>query len=127
MDGFYLFHYIISWQTMRFDGSAYHRLFQGRIQPLTSGWAKKYCPHFPEDSHIFPQILFMFFLILVFRVGGLPTREGPAQLGLSVSPLNRTIERMYQYSFRKLRFSKESVIYLKTKTASTVCSVFHLS
>ena len=32
------------------------------------------CPHFPVFSRIFPQI---FFLILVFRVGDLPTREGP--------------------------------------------------
>ena len=31
-------------------------------------------PHFPVASLIFPQV---FFLILVFRVGGLPTREGP--------------------------------------------------
>ena len=30
--------------------------------------------HFPLNSLIFPQI---FFLILVFWVGGLPTREGP--------------------------------------------------
>ena len=32
------------------------------------------CPHFPVVYIIFPQI---FFLILVFRVGGSPTREGP--------------------------------------------------
>ena len=29
--------------------------------------------HFPVDSLIFPQSLIIFFLILVFRVGGLPT------------------------------------------------------
>ena len=34
-------------------------------------------PHFPEGSLIFPQNFFIFFLILVFRVGGSPTREGP--------------------------------------------------
>ena len=34
-------------------------------------------PHFPVCSLIFPQSFFIFFLILVFRVGGLPTREGP--------------------------------------------------
>ena len=34
-------------------------------------------PHFPVGSLIFPQIFFIFFLILVFRVGGSPTREGP--------------------------------------------------
>ena len=34
-------------------------------------------PHFPVASLIFPQFFFIFFLILVFRVGGSPTREGP--------------------------------------------------
>ena len=34
-------------------------------------------PHFPVGSPFFPQIFFIFFLILVFRVGGLPTQEGP--------------------------------------------------
>ena len=34
-------------------------------------------PHFPVVSLIFPQIFFIFFLILVYRVGGSPTREGP--------------------------------------------------
>ena len=34
-------------------------------------------PHFPVVSLIFPQIFFIFFLILVFRVGGSPNREGP--------------------------------------------------
>ena len=34
-------------------------------------------PHFPVGSLIFPQIFFVFLLILVLRVGGLPTREGP--------------------------------------------------
>ena len=34
-------------------------------------------PHFPVASLIFPQFLFIFFLILVFRVGSSPTREGP--------------------------------------------------
>ena len=34
-------------------------------------------PHFPIVSLIFPQIFFIFFLILVFRVGDSPTREGP--------------------------------------------------
>ena len=34
-------------------------------------------PHFPVGSLIFPQILSIFFLILVFRVGDSPTREGP--------------------------------------------------
>ena len=34
-------------------------------------------PHFPVVSLIFPQNFFIFFLILVFRVGKLPTREGP--------------------------------------------------
>ena len=34
-------------------------------------------PHFPVVSLIFPQNFFIFFLILVFRVGGSPTREGP--------------------------------------------------
>ena len=33
-------------------------------------------PHFPVVSLIFPQIFFIFFHILVFQVGGLPTREG---------------------------------------------------
>ena len=33
--------------------------------------------HFPVFSLIFPQIFFIFFLILVFRVGGSSTREGP--------------------------------------------------
>ena len=33
-------------------------------------------PHFPVGSLIFPQIFFISFLILVFRVGGSPTREG---------------------------------------------------
>ena len=31
--------------------------------------------HFPVDSLIFPQSLVFFFLILVFRVGGLPTQK----------------------------------------------------
>ena len=35
------------------------------------------CPHFPVVSLIFSQIFLIFFLILVFRVGGSPTREGP--------------------------------------------------
>ena len=38
-------------------------------------------PHFPVFSLIFPQIsvifFLIFFLILVFRVGSSPTREGP--------------------------------------------------
>ena len=34
-------------------------------------------PHFPVVSLIFPQIFFIFFLILVFRVGDSPTWEGP--------------------------------------------------
>ena len=34
-------------------------------------------PNFPVVSLIFPQIFFIFFLILVFRVGGSPTRDGP--------------------------------------------------
>ena len=34
-------------------------------------------PHFPVAFLIFPQFFFIFFLILVFRVGGSPTREGP--------------------------------------------------
>ena len=34
-------------------------------------------PHFPVASLIFLQFFFIFFLILVFRVGGSPTREGP--------------------------------------------------
>ena len=34
-------------------------------------------PHFPVGSPIFPQFFFIFFLILVFCVGGSPTREGP--------------------------------------------------
>ena len=33
--------------------------------------------HFPVVYLIFTQIFFIFFLILVFRVGGSPTREGP--------------------------------------------------
>ena len=35
------------------------------------------CPYFPVFSLVFPQIFFIFFLILVFRVGESPTREGP--------------------------------------------------
>ena len=35
-------------------------------------------PHFPVVSLIFPQNFFICFLILVFWVGGSPTREGPA-------------------------------------------------
>ena len=55
---------------------------QGRSQPLTPGWARSrnissIFPHFPECSLIFPESFFIFFLILVFRVGGSPTREGP--------------------------------------------------
>ena len=34
-------------------------------------------PHFPVASLIFLQFFFIFFFILVFRVGGSPTREGP--------------------------------------------------
>ena len=34
-------------------------------------------PHFPVFSLMFPQFFFIFVLILVFREGGLPTREGP--------------------------------------------------
>ena len=34
-------------------------------------------PHFPVGSLIFPQIFFIFFLILVFRVGDSPTRKDP--------------------------------------------------
>ena len=34
-------------------------------------------PHFHVVSLIFPQFIFIFFLILVFRVGKSPTRKGP--------------------------------------------------
>ena len=34
-------------------------------------------PHFPVCCLIFPQIFFIFFLILVFRVDGSPIRECP--------------------------------------------------
>ena len=34
-------------------------------------------PHFPVCSLIFPQSFSLFFLILVFRVGGSPTQEDP--------------------------------------------------
>ena len=34
-------------------------------------------PHFPVVSFILPQVFFIFFLILVFRVGNSPTRKGP--------------------------------------------------
>ena len=52
---------------------------QGRSQPLTvqDKNISSMLPHFPVGSLIFPQISFIFFLNLVFRVGGLPTREGP--------------------------------------------------
>ena len=54
---------------------------QGRSQPLTPGWARKdissMFPHFPVVSFVFSQIFFIFFLILIFRVGGSPTRKGP--------------------------------------------------
>ena len=34
-------------------------------------------PHLPVASLIFPQFFFIFFLILIFRVGGSSTLEGP--------------------------------------------------
>ena len=34
-------------------------------------------PHIPVLSLIFPQFFFIFFFILVFRVGDSPTWEGP--------------------------------------------------
>ena len=40
-------------------------------------------PHFPVASLIFPQFFFIFFLILVFRVGSSPTREGPGSRALA--------------------------------------------
>ena len=41
-------------------------------------------PHFPEGSFIFPQIFLIFFLILVVRVGGSPTWEGPGYAAAKV-------------------------------------------
>ena len=34
-------------------------------------------PHFLVFSLIFPQSFFIFFLVLIFRASGLPTRKGP--------------------------------------------------
>ena len=34
-------------------------------------------PHFPVVFLIFPQIFFIFFLIVVFQVGSSPSLEGP--------------------------------------------------
>ena len=56
---------------------------RGRSQPVTPVWhgqdksISSIFPHFPVVSLIFPWIVFIFFLILVFRVGDSPTREGP--------------------------------------------------
>ena len=42
-------------------------------------------PHFPLGFLIFPQIFFIFFLILVFHVDGSPTREGPGHVTVLLS------------------------------------------
>ena len=54
---------------------------QGRSQPHGPGWARNplssFFLKFWSIYLIFPQTLLIFFLILVLRVGGSPTREGP--------------------------------------------------
>ena len=54
------------------------RFFTSAVASLSlpDGQDKNISSFSPGFSH-FPQICFIFFLILVFRVGGSPTREGP--------------------------------------------------
>ena len=54
---------------------------QGRSQPHTPRWARWIYFLNPSSStcifSLFPPIFFIFFLILVFRMGGSPTLKGP--------------------------------------------------
>ena len=63
---------------------------------LSGGQDKKISsifPHFPVVSLIFPHMFLIFFFILVFRVGGSHTREGPCYATVSILqfPLKTTI------------------------------------
>ena len=62
---------------------AWPGVLEGRSQPHSPGWARvplsSFVPQILMNLFypIFPQTLLIFFLILVLRVGGSPTREGP--------------------------------------------------
>ena len=79
-------------------------------------------PHFPLISLIFPQIFLIFFLNLVFRVGGSPTREGPGYATETDLPSSRddhTVQEKLQWSV--FLCSRPSFVFWKVRMMLGLC------
>ena len=87
---------------------------QGRSQPHSPGWARVplssfFFLQFWSIYLIFPETLLFFFLILVLRVGGLPTREGPGYATAPQTPPPCKRKRQSQLALTRYQITPPGV------------------
>ena len=85
-------------------------------------------PHFPEGYSIFPQIFFIFFLILTVGVGGLPAQEGPGYATDAPyfhSPVGTCTSLSYSSAFPG--FFPHLLIFLHFSETPTICKNLKLT